>query len=827
MREVLTRLLGWLIVGFSLVWLIVRAGAPQEEVEDRIQIRAYPVEEPLRFALQGDESTLRLIIWLVAEDWHEFDDVRHTIPYAFDARVWSPEGELLWSQPTFVRARRTLELRANKLRTPTWLEDEPRVISEDRLHHFEIGPALDGAAVFEIEPTFLPEGTRMLAIGFRDGERDRFQAMRVRRGAISDPQRRVERLGPWRWGELPEHWRERIAIERWERLGALPPEEGVVVPTEELLTRFRRVPWEDAPAVAVAMAPGAAAAFNTEGEVVLDFEWWSVDGEGLQPARSFVRIVNWEGTGEVWEATDLSTVGPVATSEEIESVQIALHPDTEGPRMLRVVSTGPELDRSYGDPPRHRLEDDSQWVAPDFRNIEAYRVDRGLGPVRFRVMPEERLRIAMRRRMDPAPLPAFWPPPPLADGSVVWIDELNLSGQLLERHEVALEPVPSAFERYTEVDHGYSARVAEPEARYLVPHPNTAWLEIRGNAAVDVNLRTTTEDAPETIVHPAYELPEDVEFEMTYEPHVRDPWRHRGPVQIDALIEERRLVRIDAQVRPYWPEDRVLRPSTPRVKKRTLPLPRPFELVAEPDRDGDAMVGGRVRLSSIARQVEVRATGRLSIDYRVPPELVGETVHFEIDGRKVPVRLPASAGSLRLDGLGAGPHALRVEDEGHYFAPTRRGAPWQVRRVYRLAPGEELGIDVPPDGRGVSVYPYTLSSTATLSWRLEGKEAGSARPTGLFQGETTSTGQLPLPPRPDGRVVPLSFADPGLRPVEPLYLSLRDDIPEEGARLFLRISPDQEAWVRILTSWARPVPGRGTHWPMGQPHVVLVDGEAP
>lgn len=821
MRYLPLRLMGWVLAVLAVALLMLRARAPEENVPDRIAIRAYPVEDAaVTFALQGDESTVRLIVWLEGEGWTEFNDVRHTIPYGFDVAVVGEGDEDRWTQSTWVRARRTLEEREGKVRTPTWVEGAPYTISEDRLHHFDIGEVLDGPATFEVRPTFIPEGSRMLVIAFRDGARDRFQAMRVRRGALTDPQRRVERLGLWRWGELPDDWRERIALEEWERMGAMPPDEGVVVPTHELMTRFHRIPWEDAPSVATAIAPGGAAAFNTEGEAILRFTWWSMDGDAPVSERSFVRIVNRDGTGEVWESS-LAEVGPIRVTDTVESVQIALHPDTDGPRYLRTVTEGPEVDRSYGDPPRTRI-DELQWAAPDFRNVELYRLDRELSPVLFRVKADERVRVMLRRRMDPAPLPAFWPPPALPDGSVVLIEELDADGRLIELHEVALEPVPSAFERYTEGDHGMSARVAEPETRYLIPANRTAWLRLSANATVDASVRTTTDGAPSEIVDPSYVLPEDFEFSMTYEPHIRDPWRHRGAEQIDALLYQGRVIRVDAQVRPEWREARVLAKPKPRLDKSALPLPRPFELVAEPDRDGVVAAGGRHKLSAAARGVDVGPTGRLMLDYRVPVDQVGQTIALGVDGASVPITLPAAGGNLRLDGLSAGAHALSVDSSGAFFAPATGGAGWQVRKAYRLNPGEELIIDVPGGGSGVSVYPYTVARAATMTWWLEADEG---LPTGLFQGETASRGSLVLAAESGRTVIPLSFDDPGLTPLRPLHLTLRDDVPEIGARLHLQVEPDQEAWVRVLTTWAERVPDGNVHWPMGPPHVVVVGGE--
>jgi hypothetical protein len=58
--------------------------------------------------------------------------------------------------------------------------------------------------------------------------------------------------------------------------------------------------------------------------------------------------------------------------------------------------------------------------------------------------------------------------------------------------------------------------------------------------------------------------------------------------------------------------------------------------------------------------------------------------------------------------------------------------------------------------------------------------------------------------------------------VEPLYLSIRDDVPAGTATLELRFEPDQEVYVRVLTSWAPAEGDDQRHWPASPPHVVVV-----
>lgn len=820
----LLRVSGWLAVLFAVVALMVRTRAPEAAADERYAILSYPLgEQGLKFAMEGDEEALRVVMWAATDRWRHFLDTRHTRPYAFEARLVSADGRELWSQATWVRARRAVEFRDGVIRTPTWLTGRPSVISEDRLHHLEVADYLDGDATFELRPVHVPDDLSIYAIVFRDGRRDPFQALRARRVGDPDMARRVERMGPWRLGELPKSWRERVSDEVWERLGALPTDARGVTPTRDLYTRFQRIPWEDAPAMASAVAPGGAMAFNTEGEVDLDFEWWLEDGSAPSRVDSYVRTVG-SGTDER-EIRHASHIGPVRVSDAVSSVQIALHPDTDGPRLLRVRGTGLEIDRSYGDPPRRENRDGSQWLAPDFRNIEAYRVGPGLRPVVFRLEPEERFRVTMRRRMPPAPLPAFWPPPPVRDGSRVLFEALDAEGVVLDRYDVELAPVPSAFERYTEPEHGAAARVAEPEVRYLVPPEGARWLRASGNASVDVNLRVTTDHEPPPILHPSYRLPEDSALSMTYEPLVRDRWHQRGAVQIEALMREERLIRIDAQVRPKGPDDGAehgdLHPGV-AMEKRSLSLPRPFELFAEEDRDGLAAAGARLAVSAVPRPVRVGSEGRLHLDYRVPDGLVGSPIPVEVDGKSYEVILPTAGGRLRIDGLAPGTHDVAVRGGGVFMAPTTGAGGWQVRKVYRLSPGEVLSVPVPPGEQELSVFAYAEGrDDLLLHWEVVPDSSVNA---GLFRTLTIRSGMVAATPLRGRQLRTMSMVQPpGLAPLEPLYLTLYGDVTQSGATVRLWVSPGVTAYVRLLATWGVAGVEPERHWPLSRPHVLVVE----
>src|SRR6185503_8458142 len=81
-------------------------------------------------------------------------------------------------------------------------------------------------------------------------------------------------------------------------------------------------------------------------------------------------------------------------------VTFALDGDAPGPRWVEARTVGGPRDRALGDPSRTELTDDVQAVAPDLREIEAWRV-LPEQPLRFAVHDGEQVRLALRR-----PLPA-------------------------------------------------------------------------------------------------------------------------------------------------------------------------------------------------------------------------------------------------------------------------------------------------------------------------------------------------------------------------------------------------------------------------------------
>jgi hypothetical protein len=165
----------------------------------------------------------------------------------------------------------------------------------------------------------------------------------------------------------------------------------------------------------------------------------------------------------------------------------------------------------------------------------------------------------------------------------------------------------------------------------------------------------------------------------------------------------------------------------PSTTRRSLTLPGPFELLAEPDvGPGPAT---RVRLGSSPVQVVLPASGRLEIGYRVSSRDVGQSVTVKAGGTTSVRRLAAAGGTLRVDRVGSGPVAVSIETgnvRGLFLASGAGRPPWQVRRVWALPDLGEMRLPIPAGTGSISVDVYRAGDEGVLSWSVE--ELGETPP---------------------------------------------------------------------------------------------------
>ncbi|MCB9760737.1 MAG: hypothetical protein H6739_12925 [Alphaproteobacteria bacterium] len=785
MRSLPGLLLGWLLLVLGLLAL-ARGG--QDAAAERIL--AYPLDQPVRFDLEAGASAVKLVSWLAGPPrWAR--DVRATAVYSLEVTLRDRAGVEVARWPVRVRARGSLLPTAlGALRPPARLAEGDGDLSDDRLTLLPIGALLPGGGDMTVASAHTPPGHRVLLIAFRESPRSAASRIRLVRGqAAEEREGRAGRLTPFGWAGLPERWQEPLAARRWERLGALPDGEGLV-PTARLFTTFEKGSWWDAPAAGVPVPPHGALAFNLEGPTTFQGRWWTVDGHPAGAVPTTLRVRTADGREQVQGMGAVAAVGPLSIGPGVTSVQLTLEADA--PYVFRARTLEGALDRAWGDPPREAIDPlGHQRVAPDLRNLELFRATPEGPPLRFPLTPGWWARLRLFVRLPPLPsAPAR---------ATVTLRVRGADGAVLATHVVPLEALPSAFERYTQVDDPATAAVAEPQTRTLKPPPGATVVEVLADVPVDVGFSEASDPDAPRVTWAGY----DDRAGGRWVPLVRNPWRARYPEDLDALIDAGRAPRVDAQVRLEAPGPaRDLGPQT------SLPLWEPFELIARPDPDG-----GRTRLHATPRTVEIPPSGRLEVDHRVAAAQVGATAVLRVDGAAHPQPLLSAGGALRVDGLTPGPAEVSVDAPGLFLARAAGPEPWQLLRVVRLEPGQRYSLAVPAGPAGLSLHLYGADGGA-LIWTLD--DLGEP-PPGLYEGRTRRAARHPLTAEA-GAAWPLSWAAAPLSPLATEHLTLETDLPAAGATLrFWLEDRDAPVWLRATATWATPSDPVDTHRALGGP----------
>ena len=789
-------LLGWL--GLALgVWLLVWGGGHGATAAIRAtRMLAYPVEDPLLFALEPGEHEIKVVSWLVQDDkW--LRDVRVTTPYCLNFTVLSPDGTVVRRWPLFLRARGGLvHTDDGRLHDPNWLPEDDTPVSDDRLTRVDLTGLTPDGGLVELSPCWTPPGTRVLATVFQLGETTLAQRVRLLRGETSAWHRGVSsRFTPFSWERVPGDWKENLAATTWERLGAL--QDGAVrVPTEPVMTTFHKGSWLDEAAMGVPVPPGGALAFNLEGPTVFRGSWWTADGATAVNVPTELRV--FRGGDRVATASGkVHRVGPIDVDDEVISVEVGLSPDAPGPLVFRAWTGSGDLDRAWGDPPREAPDDRGlQTLAPDFRNLELYRAlpETPTEPVlSFPIEEGEWVRVLAFARLPPE-LPGLLSAPVApGPGPTLRVRCVDALGQTLSETELATTTEPSIFERYTQFDNPASAAPSVPETLFLQPPPETTALWISADGPIDVGVRVTREPDLQHIVWRGYQFSDGFEADGRWVPLVRNPWRARAPDDLELLLRALRTPRVDAQVRLEEEEEEIPK-QRQLLTLRSLNLWQPFEVIAEPGR------GGLTRLGKAATAVKIGPSKRLIVEYRVAPEQVGRVVTLRVGNKEIARKLPSAAGTLRLDGLDTGGQLVSVDTPGLFLARAEGRPTWRTMRVERLPAEAGPAIPVPAGSGLILLHPYAERGGGRLQWRLV-----NAR------GRTIDSGSMPVSPR-GGGAVPMSFEGEGLLSMEALRVRLREDNP--GGELYVWTS-NPAIYVRATATWGEDRPSTPLLRPIG------------
>ena len=849
--RIVTLILAWAALLAAAALALVRWGGDASRSEDEVvatRFLVFPLDEPVVFPLEKDETRVKLVTWL-SRPPRQTRDTRETALYRLEADAIDRQGQVVESWALWRRTRRSFQRMPDGLLTrPARLVGRPDEVYDDRLSLFDLTGTLPEGGALALRAGALPSGGRVLMAAFHERPRAAASRERIRRGAAPELRAEgAEEVSPFGWDALPEAWREEAVATWWERLGARDARGSDLDPIR-LETTFHRSPWDDAPSDGVPVPPGGAVAYNLETNgtpISFEANWSRVTGAPLREGTEVeteLRVVHLDGRLDGLLLTQGAQIGPLTFDEDVVSVQIALSNNAPAPLLLRARTTSGGLDRAWGDPPRTPVSAEAeQALAPDLRNLLLHRV--GLpeetSPLHYAVEDaREVFRVTFRTRMAPSPLPGFLGLPLRWSGTppVAHVDALDSRGRTLARFSSTLSPVASIFERYTQADDILSASVAEPETRYVVPPAGATSLVVWVTELTDVSVRVRR---PEYVEHTGfrdYGLPDDARVSGRYEPWARDRWHARVPIEAEALAADGREARVDAQVRfeTRWPDAdpswmlpleraRLLADdddgeSLTARPQRALALEEPFQILAEPDADGVATEGARTRLSAAAARTAVPDSGRLRIDYRVTAEQVGREALVTVTGTPHATRIPATAGQLRIDHLAPGPARVTISGVSGLFLANGAGTPlWQARRVWALPMGERTRIDIPGGDGALTGWFYAPpgadeDALGRVSWSLDRMGRASS---GMYENISDWNGNADLKPwveRADAW--PLSFSGGALRPLHPLRVRLGDETAN-GGQLELRSEATTPLYIRLTSTWAEEAAATTSNWRLG------------
>ncbi len=840
----LARILGWLTVIVGVAFLLLARPTLDDGAIARDRLITYRVEDGLTFALSPDEEQVKFISWLVPPT-HQAPDTRRSWPYRVEAIVRDVAGKEVESQQFWIRGRMGWieRLDTHAFEAPSRFEADdsltiwpnrstrpPEDICDDRLTLLDVHGLVPHGGTIEIHPLDVPEGGRLVGIAFERSRRsDVDQAREASRKGSTVLARAAARLGPFDFLEYSEDWRMNLAEFEWRRLSALNDGIDRNEP-RRVEAAFERLPFEDVAAVAWPLWPGGVASFNLEGKASIAFQWWKTDASGVVNSAALMRIVHNNRAPDAPTTIDkTSSFGPFEVDGGVNTVEVALPPDAPGPLLLRATTTGAEVDRAFGDPPRRAYPDGVQAVAPDLRSVVPWRTGPGLSPLYYNLNPGELVQVTARQRLAPGLLAAF-DVPALETGVSVVVEALDPADKVIRSWTRILTPMASAWERYTEQDDPSTARVSEPERVWFEPAPGMAGLRISATGLVDVDMEVKL-PLPE-IVAREYDLPSDTDphVSVDWEPHRDTPWQARNPRGAEGLFEEHRQVRIDGQVRLDWRPDEPVVPAPitvppggvpgivhvpavvvvpPARHYEPLPVPAPFELVARPAGNGGGEGGAVSHLGRDASTVVIGDDGALEVEYRVAAALVGKTATFKVGGQPWNPLLESTSGTLRLEGLNPGSVHVGVSTVGTFLARAVGSDAWSIRKLRPLKPGATLHITLPEGAGQVLVDTYSTAGVA-LTWDLQDE-----RQEGLLEHPPERGGVARLAARRPASA--LSFESPTLQQLDPLVI-------ERGvARGELSISytalpgsAGQPLYIRILAEKGGTAPTDPTrHWRTG------------
>ena len=796
MRHVLP-LLGWLVVG-TLVALLAMAQLEKEREPPGMRELYYALApgQDVDIRLLADEPRLRILAHLETPDPGS-DDETMTWLYGLELTIDPSDGEPL-TREHWTRSRRTiLPDGARALQSPY----ADRVVTDSRILEIEPGHLLPEGGMLKVRPLLEQQDQRLLLRIYRERETQPLEQTRLF-GSPEKQEVRTQAVYPFEWDNLEPA--ERSNVMGWirERLHAESQ-------TAESVPLHRLAPPSAAPTVTTEgflLPTGHATAVNLVGPCTLNVATELADPEPGQHAKGVpldTSLVDASLRPKALDDQDLSAFRWDVPAGALWSIRWTNPWEQQDVLMRFTVS--PPASHSWGEPPGAGAE---QPQAPELRRLAHFRSDHGLVPI---VVPVATGADWGSLRVDARPLPPDAWVARAGPGHDPAKDPDDLDGA-----EAPLEmpPVTVSYTAYDEEGHNlgegsFEARfehapfetyVENPwpwvseETQVHLFHPFQATtLEFSSDGPVDLRFLVPIENEPERAE--PYDLPDG--WTGRFAPWELAPYISLAPLNSEQLIEEQRLMRIDATVR--------IEPSSRSAGYQALStellLPTgepPSYPLMERFRNGAAWQPWHRTQIAGDTDLTIPPTGELTVDFRVPSGSAGQAATLSCDDRSVQLRLDASAGILHFAGLAPGEHTCSIEGPmGAYLARAPGdGDRWTRRQVFRAdATTLELPVQAHGSGRAVVyVRPYTptWAEPPTIVTELDG---GRPRRHGGPSTVLTRANRTIEPAR-TGRIARLEDSDFG------------DLVAWEGVRLVLGddLVPGQHILTVHIAETDRPTP---------------------
>ena len=801
-----------------------RGTDPEASVESPKLFYVLDEGRPLVLDVVPETTRVKLVCVLqLPLDTHH--DPRAQYEFGFDAALVAPKGEILWSAPIWLNARRTVEFDAEPGQDPrerTWLVARDAVLSDERALEIDVGALQGRGGTLRIEALDGAENPVLI----RPYRRHPLEAQKATYRVRAMEERRREqmagRIGASTWYEVDPSEQEQLSSFRWYRMEAEGARVRDYVTRLVVLGGFR----QDATSAHARwhyLEPGRAVAFNLVGPATIHVEAEEIDGgEG---SLGLVTVSQW---GDVRIENVPIVADQVRREVSIppgEVVTLSVVADGSAPVRVSATSRDVPAGLFAGTSASFERETGLYRLGPDIRILRFHRIPGDGGTLRYALRPADLDRIRVEARA-------------VAEHDVeIHASLVDEAGETLSAGVIRCPAGRSHFEVGGTLEPGAMPTPAGIPARVeMWVGEQAAALELSADRAVDVVVSVpTTEVRLPSQVEAPYRIETDA-VRLRYAPLEERAWSPAIPVGVEQLARDGLEVCVSAQVR-LEPTDAALvddldsnplgwePPTSTRRRGASWP-PRetlPRQRLLQRWSAGGAVAAWwpqnaytQLEVGS-AQRARIGPSGRTRLAIWVDdPALIGTTTTVRVDGRalaQVPLR--TDRADVTLPPLDAGDHELLLEADGDGMLAlidqppspgTSPASMFRSRTVHRLEADEPIHLDLPVSERaGASLYAltyYELESGAIWPASSAGYsiDIGGERP--LCQPFSRTT-----PPRLTGQLVPVAretgfiadLRDGSLVSAAPVRIPIGEDLEGGGVEVtFRRHGGPGTMWVRFV-----------------------------